>query len=1560
MIGTILLGRFKIIKKLGQGGMGEVWLANDLQSDELVALKMILNRTLLKKNEIKRFKNEFNIAKKIESEYVVRMFDFFEDKKNAFYTMEYIDGRPLSAFKGKPLLEMMKFFIKLAKGLLDLHNYNIIHRDLKPSNIIITNNENLKILDFGLASLRMDHDTARSGTFHYMAPEVFTKDEIDWRSDLYSVGVIFYEILTGKLPYSQANPFSAHSEEFIEAVHFPSDMDQNMVALLKKLLNPSLTGRLSDSLSLLNELEGIQFNYLNPDKKQPKSNKNLKIHVELADFISRRGETSRIMSAVDNFIATSVDQTIIIEGDRGVGKTRFLEEISRKMVFRDINVIMVSASETQNLVFEIINAIWEILDREIRYQVAMKWGRMLLMFFPDFRKHGEFRMITPGESLSSVDEEFSRLVSILGDIIKMATARSPLLQIIDNFHEVDKRSLRIIQELFMQRESYRSVFSLVSISSENRVGTVELPANSKIILSYFTLNETRDFIESSLKVPRDDIDEDLVLWVYRNSSGNVKMIRSILFMFKEERLIYFKGDKIVFRKDILEDENIDYLFNSKIESLTEKQRLIIKASSIYRKFTTYAALKYVLLEKMSEEDLKYNYELLKMAYLIEEHKNSKMRMVSSRFQSMVYALLTAEEREFFHLRHAEFLMYENELEDINIFAFAAYHFLRGGKPATALKLYLKSASKTFFHLNTELTGSFIDEALSIIRTNPDMIEHKKAVAVSLFAGRIFFQLGYYSKAIPLLEDCFSEWKNDFVLELLVQALINDSDCKKAFQYIKKYPADSPDKKAFVCFLNSLVMCKGENNFEKSFHYTGKAKELIAQGHDSLFSQQRLYMLKETEFEYLLSTRSKDFDSLKDIRNDLVETASRLKTRVFLIDALNSSFKLMWKYNNLEKGFKVLQQSLKIAIEIFDNYRIARAYHNLAFCSLHLEKWEDVPFYLDKSMEYARKGCGTKILKYAYFDRSEYAIITGDYSLAENYLFNAEELSYKDKQDSDLIFVYSSQIFLFILKNEIGFARNIGAKLRRLLDQKKMIDSGKVINGLMPLLFLEAASDGDREYFMELSGRIEKIFENNPELRILYQLLFCVSNIIYASKKGYEADVIDWVERVEREGMTSSYALYKLMYYYFTAKYFCGKRIKQDILKKYITEGRKESAKYQARHFISMFSELSFFIDQDESEKLINDIKTTFEELPAELKTDKEKAVEIVDRLKFYFEETKRQTEFFRIKHRNFAYIIDIVKAISGKTELSKIMDIVIKKIIDIISADLVAVVFQYDDGQQTEYLIKDSSMQTYKFNDIKFKGDVVPRMLKTAKIEFLASVFSGEADTDGTFTSSSIDNDNCSVAAIPVVLQGEIKAYIYLERNIVKGNFTEEEINFLEVLVDNIGVIFDNVRLIEIATTDTLTKVSTRRHFLNILKKETEKAKRYGFTLSMIIIDIDFFKNINDTYGHLMGDTVLKMLGTLLKNNIRNSDYAGRLGGEEFAILLPGTNAEGALNTAEKIREKCEKLNFSGIEVTISAGIASYHENTVKSDEDFIDKADMALYTAKRKGRNMTVRYSEM
>ncbi|MBE7713821.1 MAG: diguanylate cyclase [Cyanobacteria bacterium SIG26] len=211
-----------------------------------------------------------------------------------------------------------------------------------------------------------------------------------------------------------------------------------------------------------------------------------------------------------------------------------------------------------------------------------------------------------------------------------------------------------------------------------------------------------------------------------------------------------------------------------------------------------------------------------------------------------------------------------------------------------------------------------------------------------------------------------------------------------------------------------------------------------------------------------------------------------------------------------------------------------------------------------------------------------------------------------------------------------------------------------------------------------------------------------------------------------------------------------------------------------------------------------------------------------------------------------------------------------------------------------------------------------------------------------------------SVIVIPLIAQKKEFGWfcVFSAREELAGT----EMDFLGLFAKQIEMaitiadLFQAVR--EQAVTDALTGLYNRRYFEEALEKEVQRAKRQKQPFSIIGIDLDFLKKINDTYGHTFGDIAIKTIADILKKNARSVDVPARIGGEEFNVLLPGINSEGATIAAERIRKAIESIEIDTIgHITGSLGVATFFEHT-DNVEELLELTDQAMYTSKREGRN--------
>ena len=225
-----------------------------------------------------------------------------------------------------------------------------------------------------------------------------------------------------------------------------------------------------------------------------------------------------------------------------------------------------------------------------------------------------------------------------------------------------------------------------------------------------------------------------------------------------------------------------------------------------------------------------------------------------------------------------------------------------------------------------------------------------------------------------------------------------------------------------------------------------------------------------------------------------------------------------------------------------------------------------------------------------------------------------------------------------------------------------------------------------------------------------------------------------------------------------------------------------------------------------------------------------------------------------------------------------------------------------------------------------------------------------------------------SVVALPFRMRGEQSGVLFLRTARDETPLTRADAHFADTVIkaavaaiekahDFASIVSDRERLEHLASHDALTGCLNRRALIEMLEREWDRSVRYSLVLTVLMIDLDHFKQVNDTQGHLAGDTVLRQIGDLLRREVRSVDTVGRYGGEEFVVILPETAPHGATIFAERVRQRIQVMDFGTPErptsVTVSIGVASVPDARATTPETFLALADEALYRAKGDGRNV-------
>ena len=335
---------------------------------------------------------------------------------------------------------------------------------------------------------------------------------------------------------------------------------------------------------------------------------------------------------------------------------------------------------------------------------------------------------------------------------------------------------------------------------------------------------------------------------------------------------------------------------------------------------------------------------------------------------------------------------------------------------------------------------------------------------------------------------------------------------------------------------------------------------------------------------------------------------------------------------------------------------------------------------------------------------------------------------------------------------------------------------------------------------------------------------------------------------------------------------------------------------------------------------------------------------------------------------NISILYNISQAVNFIDDLKRLLQVIIQKALITLDAEKGSLML-YDysinalqvrivsglQDKQLEDAINDGSVQCAKIGI----GEGIAGTVFLERKPIITNLGS----SDPRFIVKEFLTNTKSLLCVPLIAKGEIIGVINITNKKGGKLFNKKDLDFITSLANQAAIAIDNAKLYELATKDGMTKLYIYRHFCTLLENEIRRCARYKRNMSLVMMDIDNFKSINDTYGHLTGDIILKRLASTLQETVRKIDITARYGGEEFVVILPETDKIDACVIAERIRKNISKIQVKindteTICPTVSMGVAQYTTDAQEAKE-LINCADTALYYSKRNGKNMVAAYDK-
>lgn len=1636
-----------------------------------VALKVPASKTV-DARKVSSISREYFLLQNHNLKNVPKALDLLHNGPSLVLVTEYVQAPALRDLLSDQPMQLSAFFsiaIPLVEILVELHSHNLIHCDLTPGNILFDSDAGkIQLIDFGCALEFPRHARTIINPSLIQASPAFMSPEqtgrlnrgLDYRTDFYSLGIIFYRLLTGQMPFPTEDKSELIHSHIAVTAPPPSHLEKEIPQILSELILKLLK---KDPLDRYQSAEGIRLDLVALNNLQLHDNARASIDLASADVKDRfiipdklYGRQSECKELVNLFrrAANGCGQIALISGQAGIGKTSLARELFAPLTeqggylafgkfdqYQRNQPYSALTSALSNLFRQILAEKDEIVNvwRQAIIAVLGPNGRLITDVIP-----GLEMIIGPQPEVSDlpVIEARERFANLFTKFIEqLGKVHSPIVIFLDDLQWIDPPSLELLERVGSNVENtklfiagayrddevpptHRLAIAITEMrgrtDSLHEINLEELPPASLIELLVDTLK-----IDEKRLSPLNNILLD-------KTHGNPLFFKTMLDGLYSDGHIYFDyedqtwaWDQQLIASTPYADNVVD-LLQSRIPALAGGQADILSIAACLGNIFDLNHLAHLANIPRHEvarnlvasvcsgliQPIGGDFELL-----IEDKANTlpsiTFKFAHDRIQQAAYQQLEEHRKPPLHLQFGELLLTEIEREEGSQKLFAAVANLNKGKELIASDERLRLS-----RLNLK-AGKMAKEAAAFI----DAHEYLSIALEQI--GEISWDYDYQfvqEVHLELAEACyltgdFDSAENLYSLIREKSVAVNDLLILINIQ-AKQYHHQGRYLEAIDLELEGLSLL-GINLPEKD----EQLHELfIKEGQNiiKLLDGRRIKELtksKTIDDAQLTLTHSILFDLFADGylmgRGALLACAAVISTRLSIEQGIctMSSIGFINYATCLCAGGQYTEgrEFGKVAVKLSDHYQVAAlknyTYHLYALSINHWIK------PLDSSYNYWREASklalesGSPYSGWVFLQLAHVLLASGASLDRVEEQLNESKRYLNSAGLKDIAFMLQ-----LIVTQPVRHLRGATKDITTLDDEtfnctQLMEENKDALFFLSHILYsmLRATLIGrDIQPLAAMSGWMEMFSQTMQGQFIHVDCYFYFALHLSAGCTKLEGDeriaylnaIDDTLERFATWRELCSHN-YEHKYLLITAerKRLDGKNVEAMNLYDKAIDLAYDSSFIQDAAIANECAGL-FWLELEKERFAMNYMEDAL------FAYDRWGAIGKVYHLEDQYPalaSAKRdgRGEYSLLKSsgtHDFSAQLDLESILKVSQAISRhmVVDKLAGELIDLAmkNAGATKAVLQLMQGERLATRKSSVVNNSDRPNHVAENSEgelTVPEEVRNYVLRTRESLVIDNAMKDNRLSRSEYIQDYHpkSICCVPILIKKEVYGLLYLENSQTSSAFREDRLQVLKAIASQAAISLENAKVYQeleelnknleqkvlertkeindknvelqvLSVTDQLTGLYNRRHIEQTIRDEISRSTRYQVPLSLILFDIDHFKKVNDTFGHDVGDNVLRSVAEVLKENTRKSDMAGRWGGEEFLVLLPQTGAELSKKAAEKLRIALEEKHVQQVgRVTASFGVAKF---LAGDDVDtFIKRADLALYDAKRNGRNQVV-----